>query len=238
MRWSVATLLVVLIAAAPDAEACGLSPPIGPNGLPGVCRGESSTVRVRVGLSAGGTATRIKFGDQRAELLQGATVATLDVSPLDALTFSGSFGAALGGRVDFLDVRHDLRPGWIGGLAVSYRLLDGRGALPFVQASFGYSIARAATRAPDASEATFTSKDWRVGLSVGKVVFGRVAPYLVGRFFGAGTDWSVGGGKGSDAFRYHVGVGSAFALGEHLDALLEAAVLGERRLSVTVGWTF
>ncbi|MBK7402109.1 MAG: hypothetical protein IPJ34_39170 [Myxococcales bacterium] len=232
-----AICLLVPTLTAVDADACGLSPPIGPNGLPGVCRGESSTVRVRVGLSVGGTATKIKFGDERADLLQGATVATLDVSPLDALTLSGAFGAALGGRVDFREVRHDLRPGYLGGLGVSYRLLDGRGALPFAHASFTYSIARATTRAPDATEATFTSKDWRVGLSIGKVVFGRVAPYVVGRFFGAGTDWSVGGGKGSDAFRYHVGVGSAFALGDHLDGLLEAAVLGERRLSVGLGWT-
>ncbi len=219
------------------SDACGLSPPMGSNGLPGVCRGEGSTIRVRVGLSTGGTATRIKFAEQHADLQQGAAVATIDVSPRDAFTLSAAFGAALGGRVDFRGVRHDLRPGYLGGVGVSYRLLDGRGALPFAHASFTYSVARTTTRAPDASEAAFTSKDWRIGLSIGKVVFGRVAPYVVGRVFGAGTDWSVGGAHGADASRYHVGVGSAFALGAHLDGLLEAAVLGERRLSVGLGWT-
>ena len=233
----VAALALVLPSLVPwSAHACGLTPPIGPNGLPAVCRGESQSLRLRVGVSVGGTATRIKFADREAELQQAAVAATVDASPLDALTVSAVAGVALGGHVD-LDVRHTMRPGWLAGLGVSYRILDGRGALPFVQASFTYSIARATTRAPTDAEATFTSKDWRLGLSVGKA-FGIVAPFVVARFFGAGTDWSVAGGKGADAYRYHAGVGSAVALGDHLDALMELAFLGERRLSAGVGWTF
>ena len=73
---------------------------------------------------------------------------------------------------------------------------------------------------------------------MGKALGSIAAPFIVGRYFGAGTEWAVAGGHGADKFRYQVGVGAAFGLSEHVDALAELAFLGERRATVGVGYIF
>lgn len=203
-----------------------------------MCRGDHDTLRLRAGLAVGGTSTKIDFGDQRASLLQTAAVATADVHPAARLGLSAAAGATGPGRVDFLGVRHTLRPGWMAGLGVSGAVLEGRGKLPFVHASFTYSEARATTRAPDGTEATFRARDWRVGVAIGKAVTSTVAPFVVARYFGAGTRWAPGGGKGSDHFRYHAGAGLSWSVSTVVDVLAEAAVLGEKRGTLGVGYTF
>jgi hypothetical protein len=237
MRRTFAGLCAALALGVPGiAEACGLSPPIGPNGLPTVCHGDESEVRFRAGLTGGGTSTKIDFGDGTADLVQGAATATLDVLLLERLSLSAAAGASLGGHVDYGGRRYSLRPGPIGGLGVSYRFLGDR--LPFVHASFTFALARSTTHATGVEDATFTSRDWRAGVAVGKTLGKHVAPFVVARYFGAGTDWAVAGGHGSDHYRYHVGIGSAFGFSEHVDALVEIAFLGERRASVGVGYLF
>lgn len=238
MRSRIGAACAVLgVALAPRlSAACGLTPPIGPNGLPTVCHGEANSLRMRVGLAAGGTDTTIRFGTIKAKLLQAAVTGTFDLYPTDALGLSVALGSALVGHIDYLGARYDLLPGILGGVGVSYRFLGGK--LPFIHSSLTLSLAKAAARAPDGSETTFTSRDWRVGVAVGKAIGSVAAPFAVFRYFGAGTHWSVAGGKGADDFRYHVGVGSAFGLSEHWDALTEIAFLGERRATVGMGYTF
>lgn len=191
---------------------------------------------MRAGVTAGGTSTKIDFGATSAEFLQGATGATFDVLPLPRLTISASLGLSLFGHVDYLDRRYDLKPGPVGGIAVSYRLLGGR--LPFVHLSLACSLASSKTRAPEGSEATFASRDYRFGLAVGYAIGKLAAPFAVARYFGAGTNWADVAGHGADHYRYQVGLGSAFGLSEHFDALAEVTILGERRATVGVGYTF
>ncbi len=192
---------------------------------------------MRAGLTGGGTATTVKFGETEADLLQGATIATFDLFPIERLGLSAAFGTALGGHIDYLGARYDLNPGVVGGVGLSYRFF-GEAGLPFLHTSLTFSLARVTTRAPDGADATFTSRDYRLGLAVGKALGRVAAPFVVGRYFGAGTDWAVGGGHGADKFRYHVGVGSAFGLSDHVDAIAEVALLGERRATVGAGYTF
>ena len=192
---------------------------------------------MRLGLTVGGTSTKINFGDQVAPLVQGASTGTVDLLLFDRLSLSAALGASLDGHIDYRGQRFVLRPGPIGGLGIAYRLFGNQG-MPFLHLSASYSIARSRTRAPDTSEATFTSRDSRLGLAVGKTLGSVAAPFLVARYFGAGTNWSVGGGHGADHYRYHVGIGSAFGLSTHFDALLELAFLGERRASIGAGYTF
>ena len=144
------SVILASAAAVRLSMACGLTPPIGPNGLPAVCHGDENAWRFRAGLSVGGTSTRIDFGDREAALLQSATAATLDVFPTERLGLSVSLGAALAGRVDYEQIRYDLLPGPLGGAGVSYRLFGGK--LPFVHGSFTASMARATARAPDGAE--------------------------------------------------------------------------------------
>ena len=200
-----------------------------------MCRGDGATVRVRLGITAGGTATRLDFGEERAKLLQAASVATADVFPLERLGLSASVGTSLGGRLDYRGERYELLPGPIGGVGASYRLLGG--PIPFIHLGIGYSLARSTARAADNRRTAFTSRDFRLGLAVGKVFGGSVAPFVVARYFGGGTDWSVAGGKGADAFRYHAGVGTVLALSRQLDALLELTPLGERRVTLGIGYS-
>jgi len=144
-------------------------------------------------------------------------------------------GASLPGRVEYRSLEFELRPGPMAGMGVAYRLFGG--AAPFVHTSLTLSVSRSTTRAPDGSKGTFTSRDYRLGLAVGKTLGRVAAPFVVARYFGAGTNWSVAG-HGGDHYRYQVGAGSAFALSEHFDALVELAFLGEKRATVGVGYVF
>jgi hypothetical protein len=156
--------------------------------------------------------------------------------PLDRLALSAALGSSLFGHLDYQGRRYDLLPGPIGGVAASYRLLGG--TLPFFHLSASYSLARSMARAPDGTEGAFTSRDYRLGVAIGKSLGQLAAPFAVARYFGAGTSWPDGAGHGADHFRYHVGVGSAFGLSEHFDALAELAFLGERRATLGVGYMF
>jgi hypothetical protein len=228
-----ATAIELLLPA--RVSACGLTPPIGPSGLPTVCRGDGPSTSFRAGVAVGGTSTEIDFGPSNAELRQAATVATLDYFPIERLGIGASLGASLGGSLDYAGQRHDLLPGPLAGLALSYRLLGGE--LPYFHLSLAYSIARGRARGPDDRDSTFTSRDYRLGIAVGKTIGQVAAPFVVARYFGAGTDWSLAG-KGADANRYQVGAGGVLALSERVDLLAELAFLGERRATLGGGFSF
>jgi hypothetical protein len=204
--------------------------------LPAVCHGDSDAPRVRLGVTAGGTSTKIDFSRQSAPFLQAAETGTVDVMLFERLGLSVALGGSLFGHIDYGGQRFKLDPGPIGGLGVSYRLFGG--TAPFVHGSFTYSLARSTARAPDDTRSTFTSRDYRVGLAIGKTLGGFAAPFVVGRYFGAGTNWPAVAGHGGDHYRYHVGVGSAFGFSEHWDSLVELAFLGEKRATVGLGYVF
>lgn len=232
---SALSALAVLVVSV-QGLACGLTPPIGPSGLAAVCHGDEDAPRIRLGLAVGGTSTKIDFQTESVPLLQAASTTSVDLLLFQRLSLSASLGASLGGHVDYAAQRYQLAPGPIVGLGVSYRLFGG--SAPFLHLSAAYSVARSTSRAPDESEATFTSHDYRVGAALGKTLGKVAAPFVVARYFGAGTNWPVAGGHGGDHYRYHVGVGSAFGFSEHWDALAELAFLGERRATLGVGYLF
>jgi len=226
--------LIGLLSARPLA-ACGLTPPIGATGLPATCRGDAGGVKGRVGVAVGGTSTRIDFGNQSSPLLQGALSATLDLLPSERLSLSGSLGSALPGRIDYGGERFQLSAGPLVGVGAGYRLFGGRA--PFLHASVSLSWARSRAVSPAGERSTFSSSDYRLGIALGKTLAGWAAPFVVFRYFGAGTNWSLAG-HGGDHYRYQVGAGAAFALSRQFDALVELAFLGERRATLGVGYNF
>lgn len=238
LTWGLSVGLGLIAGMARDASACGLTPPIGPSGLPTVCRGD--VPRVHLGLAVGGTSTRIDFGTGTADLVQGASVVAVDVNPLvstplEPLTLTLAGGASLGGRLDTETTRYTISPGGIVGGGLSYRL-GGTGWWPFVQPSFALSYASASASSGGASE-RFAAVDWRAGLAIGKAIGGIAAPFVVGRYFGGGTEFTPEGGHGSDHYRYHVGAGSAFGLSPRVDAVVELAFLGEQRATIGFGYS-
>lgn len=234
--------LVALALALPDrpAKACGLTPPIGPSGLPTACRGDIP--RVHAGISVGGTSTRIDFPAGTARLLQGATVVAVDVNPfvetvIEPLTLTLVGGASLGGRLTELAERWRIHPGALVGAGVSYRF-GGHGSWPFVQPSASLSMSFASADSASTGARSFRALDWRLGAAIGKTIGGFAAPFVVGRWFGGGTDFAPAGGHGSDHYRWHAGAGSAFAISPRVDAVVELAFLGERRGTVGFGYSF
>jgi hypothetical protein len=157
-----------------------------------VCRGDENAPRVRLGLAVGGTSTKIDFKGDTSPLFQTAATATFDLLLLQRLSLSASLGSSLAGHLDYREQRFELKPGPIAGLAVSYRLFGG--SAPFLHLSAGYSVARSNSRAPNSEQATFSSYDYRFGAAVGKTFGKFAAPFVVARYFGAGTNWSVAGG--------------------------------------------
>jgi hypothetical protein len=225
----------LLLTALEPIHACGLTPPIGPNGLPTVCHGDESGWRYRAGFALGGTDTRIEIGEGKADLLQAASILTLDVMPIERLGLSLSGGASIGGQVEYEGQRYDLAPGPIGGVGISYLFLGK--SLPFIHMSLTWSLSQSTATAPDGDESSFTSRDWRLGAAIGKSLSPVAAPFVVARYFGGGTEWT-GIGRGSDDYRYHIGIGGAFGLSEQVDVLVELAFLGERRATLGVGYLF
>jgi hypothetical protein len=234
-QWPILMAVLPILGAPAPIQACGLTPPIGPSGLPSVCHGDESGLRYRAGLTLGGTDTRIKIGGLKGDLLQSAGIATMDALPIERLSLSLSGGASLGGRIEYGGQRYDLAPGPIVGAGISYLLLGK--TRPFIHLSMSASFSQAGATAPNGSESSFKSKDWRVGAAIGKTFGTAAAPFIVARYFGGGTDWSTVG-KGADNYRYHAGAGSAFGVSDHIDVLVEAAFLGERRASLGVGYLF
>lgn len=231
---------VVLEATPRAADACGLTPPLGPSGLPTVCRGD--VPRVHASIAVGGTSTRIDFPRSSARLLQGASVVSADVNPfvgtaLEPLTLSLSGGVSLGGWLERDGERSRVNPGWIGGVGAAYRF-GGRGAWPFVQPTASLSLAQATVENALGRSSSFRALDWRFGLAVGKTIGSIAAPFVVARYFGGGTEFAPAGGHGVDHYRYHVGIGSAFALSRRVDAVAELAFLGERRATLGFGYSF
>lgn len=241
MRRLLASLVAAgLLLPAGTAVACGLTPPIGPSGLPTICRGD--VPRLHAGLSVGGTSTRIDFPSGTADLVQGATVAAADVNPLvgtvlEPLTLTLAGGASLGGRLTNLAERWTVRPGAIVGGGASFRF-GGKNGWPFLQPSASLSVSFASAESQSQEGRSFRALDWRFGAAIGKTIGSVAAPFVVARYFGGGTDFAPAGGHGQDHYRYHAGIGSAFGVSPQVDAVVELAFLGERRGTVGFGYSF
>lgn len=132
----------------------------------------------------------------------------------------------------------NLGVGWTAGASVSALVLAERDVRPFVLASFSvaYSVADAS---PMTGAGTFTGRDVRLGLAVGKS-FGLVRTYAAARAFGGGYRWTGASPAitGADAHLYQAGAGVSVNLPANLDVVVEAMPLGERSLTAGVGWSF
>lgn len=197
---------------------------------------------MRVGASWGGFDTTIVFtGDRRAAFRQHAVAASFEIRPSERLGIQVAAGGILGGTIDLEGTRHEVQPGVLGSVAASYRILDGQGALPLVLATLSLAHSRARTERVETREsAGLRASDLRLGLILGKTVADVLTPYAVVRAFGGPVSFRLAGASivGSDRYHYQAGAGLVVATRSGFDLSLEAAVVGERRITAGAGYAF
>lgn len=200
--------------------------------------------RWRLGVNDGAFNSTLLFGAARLDVWEQAVLASLQYRASDRWTLQASAGAIVTGALSSGNVSHRMRPGWLYGLAASYRVLDGTGWLPFVLVSASFSASGTATEASDAPgsghHASLVSVDASAVLTVGKTFLRALSPYVVGRVFGGPVFWQGEGAQrtGTDAYHYQAGLGLSVAVLQRFDAFIEFAPLGERRVSAGAGLAF
>ncbi len=146
-------------------------------------------------------------------------------------------GGIADGSLD-TDESHAMGPGWLFFGAYAHRLVDEKGAWPFVLGSISAGASAARTASPRGESARFTAYDVRGGLTLGKT-FGPVTPYVAGRIFGGPVLWTQRGQAltGNDKFHYQPALGVVLALAP-IDVSVEWAFAGERALTAGAGVAF
>jgi len=225
-----------------------MSPPVGATGIqtcndPGSEHGTAPSRRFRVGASFGAFSSELELTGRAVGIRERAVTATFDVRATERLTLQGGLGAVLSGTLTTGGRSFEVKPGWLFALGVGYRLVDGKGAAPFVLGSVSYAMSFAHTEEAGvavAPRASLTTADLRLGLVVGKTLFEVLSPYLVARLFGGPVSWSLGGEavSGGDRYHYQVGAGLSVVIAGRVDAFVEGVPLGERRYSFGVGFSF
>ena len=207
------------------------------------CRGDdagspaqSTVARVAVAYSYARTVLGFS-GGTRAVFARHAVVVTGE-TPLGARGVAqlGAGGIA-DGSLD-TDEAHAMGPGWLMFGAYAYRLVDERGAWPFLIGSVSAGVSAARTASATGESARFTAYDLRLGVTAGKT-FGPLTPYVAGRLFAGPVLWTQHGQSltGSDKFHYQPAVGAVLSL-RPLDVYAEWAFAGERGVTAGLGLAF
>lgn len=148
--------------------------------------------------------------------------------------------------------RHDLESGWTAMASSSYRLLDADGFVPFLIPGIDFSLVHAATVErdnPEAPRGRFEALELRLGVLVGtRLLDDMLGPYTGARYSGGPVQWSRGTEeqRGMNRRKYEVPVGmlvgpvSPKGLGpiRAVDGFIEGVVLGQRGVTVGVGYGF
>jgi hypothetical protein len=196
----------------------------------------------RVGASYAFTSTTILFGrGRRADLTRHAAFASVEVPIGERAALSVVAGGVLAGELDDGTRQHELGPGLATALGASYRLVDGRGAMPLVLLTGTFSFTHAGTRSGGREAPTFTAFDGRIGAVVGKTIADVVTPYAVGRVFGGPIFWRFNDEAvtGTDLYKYQAGAGVTMSLfRRQIDMFVEGIAFGERGVSAGAGFSF
>ena len=248
MSFARVLLTVVFVAVIPGvalgpsaAQASGVDAPPGMTGLAQVANTFGSPPHTwRVGVDVGAFWSELRFDNGvSSRLQQTAVTGVVEFVPLERVTFQLVVGSLLGGTVD--ENRHSFgfQPGWIGGGSVSYALVEGRGARPFVLVSVGVVASSTVTSEEDGPHA-FHGLDARLSLAVGKTFFRIFSPYAVARGFLGSATWErlSRTSVGTDVHHFQLGAGAHVRVWEGLDVFAEGAPLGEQRVTGGVGYTF
>ncbi len=254
-------VIMALLCAPRSAQACGAAYPGGPV----MCdyprkdtqRGSGIPV-ARLSASYAFTSTTLLFGDgRRADLTRHAVFGAVQIPLSRSGAFTGQIGAGgiAGGELVHGAARDTIGPGFAGFVGIAGRIVDGRGALPFVQLTATISSTHALTHTDETGTRTdgttapgarpeaprFTAFDLRVGAIAGKTFGDVFTPYVTARAFGGPVYWRFDGSDvtGTDLYKYQLGGGLSLALFDRrLDLFAEGIPLGERGFAAGIGTTF
>ena len=198
----------------------------------------------RLGAAYAYTYTTLKFNDSGTidyvDMKKLALEVFLERRLGERLTGSFGIGASLAGHLYTLGSTYEILPGPVVSAALSYRVLDGRRAAPFVLVGGSLGASALGTRQIGSQDSeTMYAFDGRVSATVGKTIAGIVSPYLAARGFGLPVLWNIQGRDvtGSDKYHYQVGAGVSVRLGE-ADLLAEWMPFGEGAVVVGAGMAF
>jgi len=194
----------------------------------------------RVAASYGWLSSELRFGSTSAPFYQRSVAVSLTRQLGERFSVQVGAGAVIGGGIEAGDVDYTMQPGWLVRLGGTWLALDGRGAWPFVAVSLGLAASGVAATALGAPSEPLTALDVGLSASVGKALFGAVAPYLGARVFGGPVAWTLAGKAvtGTDVDHWQVAFGVAASLPLGLDVLVEWAPFGERSAVAQAGWAF
>jgi hypothetical protein len=220
------------------ARACGTSGPGGVEACSLAEHEESERPKFRVGVSGLFTWTDIHFNDgvQTAES-RGGILASLSYFASSHVSLQVGLGATLGGQITTNGGGTAFfSPGLAADLGVSWRVLDGHEARPFVVVTGLVSFEATHTT----GNVAYDALDFRLGAVVGWTIAGVVSPFLAARGFGGPIYWRDANGSvvGTDANHYQLGAGVAALVAKRVDLFAEGVPLGERALSGGVGIVF
>lgn len=190
----------------------------------------------------GVSATTLKLSDGASvDELRRAVSVSLAWRKSDSLTFETVLGASLSGSMTIGAQRYEIRPGGLAGVAATWRIVDGKGAVPFVLMSLAFtgSIASTGPSGTDGS-AALGSIDFRGGLVTGKTFFDVLSPYAAVRLFGGPVIWRHAGAAvvGGDLYHVQIGAGLVTALPRAMNLFAEIDPLGERAVTIGGGKSF
>jgi hypothetical protein len=197
----------------------------------------------RVGESYSYTSTGIRFDDVRPDQTRLANIVTLETMPFPQLDIQLGAGVidsqvmmTPGARYNSPDL------GVVMVLGGSYRLLDAKGARPFVLATVGLTMSSTRTEMEGGAQtrAQYTAFDARGGGAVGWNIAHVLTPYVLGRVFGGPVYWMYQNQKetGTDVYHYQLGGGLGIQLRNGFDIFAEGVPLGELGFSAGIGFSF
>lgn len=238
-------LALAAVTLAGRARACGASGgSVGASACSLSEHEESLRKKWRVGASYGFTSTALRFaGETTFDTTRSVALASLDYQPTASWTFELAAGPLLGGRLETGGTRFVFRPGVVTALGASYRVLEPRGARPFVLATAQVAYVHSATRENGAGSppsVAYDALDVRLGGVVGWSLGGVVHPYALARAFGGPAFWTYGGRAvtGTDTHHYQVGAGLLVSIARRVDVYAEGVPLGEQGVTAGAGVAF
>jgi len=245
LRTAIACSVAITLASPRVARACGVSSPGAPAGVcdaSDVLDEKAARARTyRVGASGSYTSTALFLSDgSRVPMTRDAAVATISFRVDRTTTLELGAGGLLGGSFG----TSTLRPGGLGSIGASWRIVDQRGfGMPFVMLTGTASFVVASSSDPGGGSSLLGAIDFRAGAMVGTTIGtarrASITPYLAAQAFGGPLFWRYEGAAvtGTDVHKYALGGGLAGSIGR-LGLFVGGAAVGELGLTFGASWSF